>query len=166
MSAGWDHRCLPCCQVQWLILRPHLDFMCWQHLTQSIITLLLLLKCFLHLSFEIYSLLVFCWHHQPTSDQSALLHPFSIFQVFLGLVSECFHSSHWFSVPTAFICMLLPMKFMAIALGFSLVHPVSILHLSSILPLGVQNQLKVNIYKRQLLIFNPKPMYCIQVFPS
>lgn len=71
-----------------------------------------------------------------------------------------------FPVPMAFnvISVLMPVKFMVPAPGSTFVYPTSILSLSSILFLGVQSQL--HIYKRQFLIFNPKPMCPIQVFPS
>lgn len=38
-------------------------------------------KCFLHLSFETHSLLISWWYHWSTSDQFALFHPFSVFQI-------------------------------------------------------------------------------------
>lgn len=127
-------------------------------------------KCFLHLSFEIlvwntWFWKYWFWNTWFTADITGLLQTNSPCVILFlsskccvpGLIPECFHSSHLFPIPMPFniICMVMPMKFMATALGSRFVHPVSILHLSSTVPLGVQSQLKVNIYKRQLLIFNP-----------
>lgn len=61
--------------------------------------------------------------------------------VYPGLVLECVLSSLLSPVPMTFniISILMPVKFMTPASGSIFVHPTSILSLSSILFLGVQN---------------------------